>query len=143
MESRSAKGGLRIGQAAKLGEVSLQTIRYYEREGLLPQAPRLQSGYRVFSNQDVRRVRFIKRAQELGFSLKEIKELLSFQQSDGSGCAEVRYLARDRIAVIEQKIRSLQAMQKALSRLARACPGRGPVGNCPIIDSLNGDDDVR
>jgi len=142
MESRSDTGGLRIGQAAKLGDVNLQTIRYYEREGLLPQVPRLQSGYRVFSNQDVRRVRFIKRAQELGFSLKEIKELLSFQQSDG-GCAEVRHLARNRIADIEQKIRSLQAMQKALSRLARACPGRGAVGNCPIMDSLNGDEAGR
>src|SRR5712692_3555565 len=109
---------LRTGQLAEQGEVNLQTIRYYEREGLLPKPPRLASGYRVFSSDAVRRVRFIKRAQELGFSLKEIKELLSMRIDPESDCSGIQKLARAKLADIEQKIQTLQAMRKVLGRLA-------------------------
>lgn len=130
--------GLKIGEVADRGGVNLQTIRYYEREGLLPEPPRLASGYRVFPEDAVRRVRFIKRAQELGFTLKEIKELLALRQIDQArGSAEVRTLAQEKIADIEQKIRTLQAMKKVLRKLTDRCAGCGPISECPILESLD------
>ncbi len=99
--------GLKISQVAEGGGVNLQTIRYYEREGLLAAPPRLASGYRVFSPDAVRRVRFIKRAQELGFSLAEIRELLSIRISTQKECADVQRLAAAKIVDIEEKIRTL------------------------------------
>ena len=134
---------LKIGELAELGQVNLQTIRYYEREGLLPKPPRLASGYRVFSSDAVRRVRFIKRAQELGFSLKEIKELLSIRFDPESDCSGVRKLARAKVVDIEQKIRTLQAMRKVLGKLATACPGRGPLSDCPILESFEPDGEIQ
>jgi Hg(II)-responsive transcriptional regulator len=131
---------LMIGQLAEQSQVNLQTIRYYEREGLLPKPPRLASGYRVFSPDAIRRVRFIKRAQGLGFSLKEIKGLLSLRVDPQSDCSKVQKLAKGKLADIEQKIRSLQAMRKVLSKLARACPGRGPSSECPILETLEPDE---
>ncbi len=127
---------LKIGELAEQSHVNLQTIRYYEREGLLPKPARLASGYRAFSPDHVRRVRFIKRAQELGFSLKEIKELLSIRVDARSDCSAVQRLAKARLADIDQKIRALQAMRKVLSSLATACPGRGPSTECPILESF-------
>ena len=128
---------LKIGEVAERGGVNLQTIRYYEREGLLSKPPRLASGYRAFPDSAVRRVRFIKRAQELGFSLGEIKELLSLrieQKRDGSA---VRSLAQAKIADIEEKIRTLHRMKKVLSRLTERCPGCGPTSDCPILESID------
>ena len=134
---------LKIGELAEQGEVNLQTIRYYEREGLLPKPPRLASGYRVFSSDAVRRVRFIKRAQELGFSLKEIKELLSIRLDPASDCSGVRRLAKAKVTDIEQKIRTLQAMRKVLGKLATACPGRGPLNECPILESFEPEGEIQ
>lgn len=128
---------LTIGTVAKEAEVNLQTIRYYEREGLLPEPPRRPSGYRMFSSDSVRRVRFIKRAQELGFSLAEIKELLALRVDAKTSCAEVRERAQAKIADVEEKIRNLQAIKKALDRLTKVCTGRGPVSECPILESLD------
>lgn len=126
-----------IGTLAKAAQVNLQTIRYYEREGLLPEPPRRPSGYRMFSSESVRRVRFIKRAQELGFSLAEIKELLELRIEQDRGSAGVRTLAQGKIADIEQKIRTLQAMKKVLKNLSERCPGCGPISECPILESLD------
>jgi MerR family transcriptional regulator, copper efflux regulator len=134
---------LKIGELAEQGQVNLQTIRYYEREGLLPKPPRLASGYRVFSPDAVRRVRFIKRAQELGFSLKEIKELLLIRIDPEQDCSGVRKLARAKVADIEQKIRTLQSMRKVLGKLATACPGRGPLSECPILESFEPDGEIQ
>lgn len=134
---------IRIGELAAQSQVNLQTIRYYEREGLLPKPPRLASGYRVFSRDHVRRVRFIKRAQELGFSLKEIKELLSIRVDPRSDCSDVQEFAKAKLADIEQKIRTLQAMRKVLSKLATACPGRGPSTECPILESFEPDGEMQ
>src|SRR5579885_757236 len=128
---------LRIGDVAERAGVKLQTIRYYEREGLLPRAPRLASGYRVFPDAAVRQVRFIKRAQELGFSLGEIRDLLSLRASAGANARDVHSRARAKIADIEDKIRSLQAMKDALSTLAGRCHGCGPLSDCPILDALD------
>ncbi len=129
--------GLRIGDVAERGGVNLQTIRYYEREGLLSQPPRLPSGYRIFPESAVRRVRFIKRAQELGFSLAEIRDLLSLRDDAGAGAQDMRDRAKSKVADIEEKIHALQAMKDALNNLAEKCPGCGPLSECPILDSLD------
>lgn len=131
---------LRIGDLAKQARVNLETIRYYERQGLLSRPPRTESGYRVFAPDAVRRIRFIKRAQELGFSLKEIQELLALRVDARTSCAEVRKRAQAKTADVEDKIRTLSAIKKALVRLTSACQGRGPVSECPILESLDSDD---
>ena len=129
--------GLTTGELARRGGVNLESIRFYEREKLLPKPPRTASGYRMFSEDAVRRVQFIKRAQDLGFSLKEIRELLALRLEPGSGCADLRQKAEAKLTDIEQKIRDLQRMKRALGRLASACPGRGAVSDCPILESLD------
>ena len=128
--------GLTIGRLAREGQVNVETIRYYERRGLLPRPPRRPSGYRVFPPSAVRVLQFVKTAQALGFSLREIKELLSLRIQPGRSCADVRDRAEQKIAEIDQKIRTLKAMRKALMRLAAACSGRGPISECPILESL-------
>lgn len=128
--------GLKIGEVAEGGGVNLQTIRYYEREGLLPEPPRLASGYRMFPETSVQRVRFIKRAQDLGFTLREIRELLSIRLDKTKDCSDVRRLAATKIADIEQKMRTLQSMKRVLSALSQACPGRGSTEECPILHSI-------
>jgi MerR family copper efflux transcriptional regulator len=130
-------GHISTSELAKRGGVNLETIRYYERTGLLPKPPRSGTGYRQFSLESVRRVRFIKRAQELGFSLKEIKELLALRITPGSTRADVRKRAEAKIADIEGKVEHLRAMKKALVRLTDACCENGPASECPILESLS------
>ncbi len=125
------------GELAKEGGVNLETVRYYERQGLLPKPPRSPSGYRLFPPDSVRRVRFIKRAQELGFSLKEIKELLALRVSTSSTASDVRKHAEAKVADIEEKIQTLRAMKKALARLTATCCGEGSASECPILESLS------
>ena len=129
---------LTTGELAKQGGVNLESIRFYERERLLPKAPRTASGYRMFSADDVRRVRFIKRAQELGFSLKEIKELLALRFDPATNCGDVRNRAEEKLTDIDQKIRDLQRIKKTLARLTTSCPGRGAMSDCPILECLDG-----
>lgn len=130
--------GLRTGELAKLAGVNLETIRFYERTGLLPKPARSESGYRSFSPGEVRRIQFIKRAQELGFSLGEIRELLALRVQPGASCADVRRRAEAKMSDIDQKIRTLRTIRRALARLASSCGGRGPIGECPILDALEG-----
>ena len=125
--------------AARAG-VNVPSIRFYERLSLLPKPPRTASGYRVFSPESVRRVRFIKRAQELGFTLKEIKDLLALRVDSGSSCARVRGRAQEKVRDIEQKVRDLRRMARTLARLAAACGTRAPTGACPILESLDESD---
>jgi MerR family copper efflux transcriptional regulator len=132
---------LTIGQLAKQGGVNLETIRYYERRGILPRPPRTGSGYRAFSDDAVRRLRFIKRAQALGFSLREIGELLTLRARPGRSCASVQAKTQAKIADIEAKLRTLTAMKRALTRLVAACDGGAAVGDCPILESLDTEDD--
>ncbi|MBI3698120.1 MAG: MerR family DNA-binding protein [Acidobacteria bacterium] len=125
------------GALARNAGVNIETVRYYERRGLLPKPPRTQSGYRLFSDDAVRRLRFIKRAQQIGFSLKEVKELLGLQINPRTMCADVKRRAEVKAADIESKVRDLEAMRKALVKLAAACSGRGPATQCPILESLD------
>ena len=134
---------LKIGQLAQRAAVNLQTIRYYEREGLLPEPPRLSSGYRLYTDSVVRRVRFIKRAQEIGFSLAEIRELLSLRADENRERNEVRAIAQAKIADIEDKMRTLKAMKTVLNRLTERCSGCGPASECPILESIDSEEVLR
>ncbi len=128
---------LTIGHLAKEAGVNLETVRYYERTGLLPKPPRSASGYRLFSSDAARRLRFIRRAQELGFSLKEIRELLSLRVSRTTTSRDIRVRAEAKIVDIDAKIRSLESMKKTLRKLTNVCDGCAPLAECPILDSLD------
>ncbi len=136
MHARRERGSLRIGQVAEAAEVHIETLRYYERKGLLPLPPRTLSNYRLYPEDAVLRVRFIKRAQELGFTLVEIRELLELGQQKDGDCAEICQRARDKIQEIEAKIASLRAMKRSLTRLEGACAGSGPLSECPILEAM-------
>ena len=127
---------LTIGQLAKQAQVNVETIRYYERRGLLPKPPRRWSGYREYSRANVAHLRFIKRAKELGFSLSEISELLSLRVDPDTTCDDVQQRTEIKIADIEAKIQTLERMKKALKKLVAACSGRGPTSACPILEAL-------
>ena len=131
---------LTIGHLAKEAGVNLETVRYYERRGLLPKPPRSASGYRLFPSDAARRLRFIRRAQELGFSLMEIRELLSLRVSPTAKSADVRKRAEAKIADIDAKIRSLDSMKTTLRKLTKVCAGCGPIAECPILESLDGEE---
>lgn len=129
---------LTIGQVARRAGVGVETIRFYEREGLIAEPERQpSSGYRQYPRQAVKRVLFIRHAKELGFTLKEIQELLELRVAHDSTCADVRKQARDKISDIEERISSLQNMKSALERLAKKCRGRGPTTDCPILEELD------
>jgi MerR family copper efflux transcriptional regulator len=128
---------LTIGGAASAAGVNVQTIRYYEQEGLLPKARRTPGGYRQYDHDAVHRLRFIKRAQELGFTLTEIRDLLALRVRDARACASVERKARHKIAVVETKIRGLRRLKATLERLAAACEARTPTGDCPVLEMLD------
>lgn len=128
---------LTIGRLARLGGVNLETIRYYEREGLLPKPPRTPAGYRLFPSETPRRLRFIKRAQELGFSLGEIRELLALRMRPGTKRQHIRARTEAKIADIEHKIQTLEAMKYTLVKLNERCDRCGPLSECPILESLD------
>lgn len=129
--------GLTIGQLAREAGVNSETIRFYERRGLIPKPPRPATGYRRYPPETVRRVRFIRHAKELGFSLKEILELLSLRLDPETTCIEVKRRAEDKLRDIEGKIQALQGMRGVLAELAGACKGRGPLSECPILEALD------
>ncbi|MCI0462003.1 MAG: MerR family DNA-binding protein [Gemmataceae bacterium] len=127
---------LTIGQVARRAGVGIETVRFYERQGLLEEPPRKESGYRQYPADVVSRLRFIKRAKELGFSLREIKELLALRFDPDTTCAEIRQRATAKIADIEAKLRDLQRMKQALVKLTQACKGSGPLWECSILEAL-------
>ena len=127
---------LRIGEVAGRAGVNVQTLRFYERRGLLPEPPRRASGYREYAPESVRRVRFIKRAQELGFTLAEVEELLRLREDPRIPCREVRATAETKIADIEEKMRRLRAMRAALAAeaiLLCRMRGAGPWISCFVL----------
>jgi MerR family mercuric resistance operon transcriptional regulator len=132
--------GLSIGEVAKRAAVHVETLRYYERRGLVARPPRSGSNYRRYPQEAVRRIRFVKRAQDLGFSLKEIEELLSLRAAPKARCADVRGRAEAKIADIEVKILTLRRMKKALATLVAECEGQRPVSECPILESLGAEE---
>ena len=128
---------LTIGQLAKKANVNLETIRYYERRGLVPEPPRNKSGYRQYSLEALNRTRFIKRTQALGFSLKEIDELLSLRIEPDTTCGDVKARVEAKITDIDEKIADLEQMREALLKMATQCTSKGPIGKCPILEALD------
>ncbi len=131
---------LTIGRLAREVGVNLETVRYYERRGLLPKPPRSTSGYRLFPVEAARRLRFIRRAQELGFSLGEIRELLLLRVAPTAKSADGRRRAQAELTDSEAEIRSLQSIKEALRELTKTCSGCGSVRECPILESLDAED---
>jgi MerR family copper efflux transcriptional regulator len=129
-----------VGTAARRAGVKIDTIRYYERRALLPKSPRTEAGYRTLTAETIQRLRFIKHAQALGFTLNEIKQLLALRLTLSKTCADVRSGAEAKTAGIEQKIRSLQVMKRALQQLVSACKSDGPASKCSFLENLNRED---
>lgn len=127
---------MNIGQLARLAGVPIDTVRYYERQQLLPTARRSAGGYRVFSESDLTRLQFIRRAKTLGFRLDEIADLLGFSDQRGRDMAQIRDSAVNKLTDIEQRIGELQRMHDALKQLVDACPGHGDQERCPILTAL-------
>jgi MerR family mercuric resistance operon transcriptional regulator len=134
---------LTIGETARRADVGIETVRYYERKGLIAPPARTAAGYRAFPPDAVRRIRFIKRAQDLGFSLAEIGELLALRVAADTTCADIRARTVGKIDQIDRKLADLQRMRRALARLADTCAGSGPASACPILDALEDQDADR
>lgn len=128
---------LTIGQIARQAGIGIETVRFYERRGLLAGPARTASGYRQYTVDAVVRLQFIRRAKELGFTLKEIGELLALRVDVETSCAEVKGRANAKISGIEAKIDDLQRMREVLAKLVISCGGSGPVSVCPILDALD------
>jgi MerR family mercuric resistance operon transcriptional regulator len=128
-----------IGHAAKMAKVGVETIRFYEREGLIDQPSKpVGGGYRVYPDDTVECIRFIRKAQELGFSLVETKELLSLRADPDSECADVRAQASVKLKEVDKKIARLKSIRSALKSLIADCPGQGAAtGRCTILEALN------
>lgn len=131
---------LTIGEVARLAEVNVETIRFYEREGLLARPARPARGFRHYPADFVERVRFIRKAKALGFTLEEIQQLLSLRATTGAKCEAVRTRALSKVAQVEQKLRDLRRLRTALVRLADSCHGECEVDECGILASLSGHD---
>ena len=127
---------LTIGQLAKSAGVHIQTVRYYERLHLLGPAARASSGYRLYGPEEERRLRFIKNAQALGFTLRETDELLNLRVSSRARCGDVQRKAKEKLQCVEAKARDLRALARALERLIQTCRAGQPTDHCPILKSL-------
>lgn len=135
---RIAMESIGIGKLATRAGVGIDTVRYYERNGLLAPRGRLASGYRRYGEVEVAKLRFIRRAQGLGFSLKEIREVLAL--SSQRDVAQVKRSAQAKLLQIEQKIAALERMRAGLAKLIEACPGHGRAADCPILQALGSED---
>ena len=127
---------LKIGALAAAGDVGVETVRFYERKGLLPEPPRAPSGYRQYPTDAVERLRFIRRAQTLGFSLGEIADLLALRVDEDGACERVEARAREKLANVADKMEELRRIGTALERLVSACQAREPTNDCPILEEL-------
>ena len=127
---------MKIGQLARQGQVAVDTVRYYERHGLLPEPQRQASGYRVYDERDLERLRFIRGAKALGFSLQEIRELHRLSSADEGQRADVRALAASRLQDVEARLRELQSIRDVLAELVKQCSGQGPIAGCPIMETV-------
>ena len=136
--------GMTRGEVADKADVNPETLRYYEREELIPKPRRSDGGFRLYDEHYVDRLRFIQRAKELGFTLAEIKDLLDLRVDDTATCRDVKAQAEDKLDEVEEKIRDLHRIRDALTRLAKACEGGGgPTSDCPILDALTEGDGYR
>ncbi len=137
-----ADAPLRIGEAARRARVGVDALRFYEREGLIPQPEREPaSGYRLYTPEAVQTVRFIREAQGLGFTLKEIAELLRLRNDTDASCSDVRAAANTKLEDVARRIQQLRAVQSALRKLVDTCRSDGTTRACPILEALTEGDD--
>ena len=126
-----------MGALASAAGVGVETVRFYERKGLLSRPPRTRAGYRQYPPASVARLRFIRRAQGLGFTLEEIRDLLELRVDEVAACGAVEAGARTKIRQVEEKLAELRRIKRALTRLVAACEAREPTGECPILEELD------
>lgn len=131
---------MNIGQLARQAGVPIDTVRYYERQRLIPEPPRSASGYRQYASDDVTRLHFIRRAKSLGFTLEEIGELMAISGHSFDDMNEMKEKASRKLEVVEARLVELARMRDALRGLVDACPGHGPLAACPIMAALTTDD---
>lgn len=136
MSGMEGEGRMRIGAVAAAAGVNVQTLRYYERRGLLERPPRSRSGYREYGPEAVQLVRFIKRAQGLGFTLREIEGLLRLRHAGGRDRRRVLEVAVAKLADVDERIRRLQSVRGALATLVESCACGGSEPVCPILEAL-------
>lgn len=129
--------GMTIGTVANAAGVEVSTLRYYERRGLLARPQRTQSGYRQYDESVVDRVRFVRRAQDLGFTLDEIEELLALRVDDPESCGAVKTATRAKLRSVESKVRELRRLGGVLARLVRACEENERTHECPVLEMLD------
>ncbi|WP_371422560.1 heavy metal-responsive transcriptional regulator [Tardiphaga sp.] len=129
-------GSFKIGQLADAAQVGRDTIRYYERSGLLPMPGRTAAGYRVYGDADLQRLNFIRASQELGFTLEQVRHLLAIKASDTATAAAVLEITFGKIQEAESRVQKLSHIRNVLQELADDCPGEGPVSDCPILAYL-------
>ena len=125
-----------IGQLSKLTDVNIETIRYFEKIGIIPHPPRNSSGYRVYSTPHLERLLFVRRSRELGFSQPEVRKLLTLVDEHKYTCAEVREMTEKQLLTVKNKIKDLRKLEKALARMVSGCEG-GDIPDCPIVDILS------
>ena len=136
VEAATPGSPLKIGDVARLAELSIDAVRFYEREGLLGRVRRTPAGQRQYDTESVRRLAFVRRAAALGFSLAEVRDLLTLRVSARTSCERVRTRALTKLADIDQRIAEMQAMRDALARLAENCGRDGDESSCPFLDEL-------
>ena len=132
----------KIGEVATRAKVNKETVRYYEKRELIPKPDRRYSGYRIFTQRHIDQIKFIKRAQELGFTLSEIKELLELHMHEDSTCSEIKSEAQAKYQDVDEKIKDLQRIKETLVDLIDSCSGSGPKGDCPILGALEGENET-
>lgn len=132
---------LSIGQVAKQTDVSVETVRFYEKQGLIAPPQRSDAGYRQYPPETVKRVRFIQHAKEVGFTLKDIGELLELRREPGTSCTDIKIRATRKIEEVDQKIQDLNRIRDALGRMIMKCSGRGALSECPILEELELDEE--
>jgi len=126
----------KIGEVARRADVNKETVRYHEERELIPKPDRRRSGYRIFTQRHIDQIRFIKRAQELGFTLNEIKELLELRMDEDTTCSEIKSEAQQKYRDVAQKINDLQRIKETLTDLIDSCSDDEPIGDCPILEAL-------
>ena len=127
---------LKIGQVAKQTGVTVETIRFYEKQNLITTPQRTESGYRQYPLDTIKRVRFIQHAKDVGFTLKEVTELLALRRKPNASCTEIKLRTLQQIEEVDQKISDLKKIREALGRMVMKCSGHGALSECPILEEL-------
>ncbi len=138
----SEHSSYKIGEAARRSGVSKDTIRYYEKRGIISKPQRRRSGYRIFTKHHIKQLQFVKRSQELGFTLREIKELLELRRDGNTDCSTFKEEAEEKHALVAQKIKHLNQIKQTLAELIDSCSGEGAKEDCPILRALEGKNNV-